>query len=347
MPKEKTETEPEVTETPTEGTKSETEVKTEPESTVPESPDDIPELGEEGISQLLKDDDDSESEGEEATESPEPTPEPKPEGEVKDEPVPVKTEEKAPPAAEKPAEAKPAVEPIPVPEPVPVPVKTEPVQPAAETPPAEPPAEVKPALTAEEQTEGYKEWRGKTEETLASTHYALSEEEVRELDITPEFGKMISTHSARVYMDAVTGAIGHILASMPQLLEAALVTRDATAKGEAAFYAAWPQLNSAEHGVSISRIGHSYRSLNPKVDTETFIRDVGAQAIIALRIPTEAPTVPGTPPASVVEPVVPETPVQPFKPAGSATPGGGREAPESGYSALTREFDEEEAAEFG
>lgn len=320
-----------------------TEVVT--ENDPPEDTSTIPELGEEAIAEFLNDDDDdaldldADTSEKESIETP-------PEGKEKEttveeakpaeEPVP---EEKAKPEGE--GEKPPVAEPKPTETPSPEIPSPAPEQvPGVTPPPSEPvtPTEEAPVLTPEEQTAAYNTWREGIETNLAEGQYALSDDEVIEMDITQEAGKAHSKSMARVYMDSVTGAIGHITKAMPQLLEVALAKRNNESAAEAEFYAAWPGLNRATHGEVIGRLGRTYRTAYPQAPKADFIRDVGAQAIVALRIPlNEAPT------KEVVKEIPPASSAA-FKPAGSGTPSGGPQPKENPFTQLSIEFDEEEMA---
>jgi hypothetical protein len=285
----------------------------------------LPEFGEEQIADFLKEDDDSIEEIEVDAEGKEKT-------------VEAKTPSKEPAVAVVPeGETLPVVELKKEPEVKPV--ETPAPEQAAPVTPTEPEPVVAavPVLTAEEQTKAYEDWREEIENDLATNRYAINDDEASEMDISPEAAKAYSKGLSRVYMDAVTGAIGHMTKAMPQLLETALTTRETTGQAEKDFYTAWPKLNNPEYVPVIQRLGVAYRQLNPSVSKEDFIRDVGAQAHIALRLPVEevAPVVP----ASVVTPIAP---VQPFKPAGSGAPGGGSKGPINPFEALNDSFDVEE-----
>jgi hypothetical protein len=302
-----------------------------------------PELSEEAITELLVEDDaeadeldlDEKPAEVEAEETPPATPAPEGKDKDKTPPAEPKVEEPKPvevaPTGEKPIGEAPkpttppaAVAPTPAPE-----------QKPAETPAPEPAPVTVPVLTPEQQTEAYNTWRTGVEDALAKERYAVTEEEAEGLGLNTESAVAYSKGQARVYMDAVTGAIGHITKAMPQLLEAALHTRDSTSKAEEAFYTAWPKLNSKEHGESINRLGAAYRQLNPTATTEVFIREVGAQSMVALRISPDA-----APAAPVVE--TPAAPSAPFKPAGPGAPSGGALPQPNIFTALSADFDAEE-----
>ena len=76
----------------------------------------------------------------------------------------------------------------------------------------------------------------------------------------------------------------------------------------------------------------AYRHVDPNASLETFVKNVGAQAMIALKIPMEP---------SVVAPVAAAP--APFQPAVARPPVGGPVAKENVFTQLDREFDEEDA----
>lgn len=304
---------------------------------------DFPEFGGDQITDFLSDDDEIDEDAEvKSVETPEIgkekekplVEEPKPETEA----APVEK-----PEGEKPGEASPekVEEPKPEAAPTPAPGQAPPVTPTEPEPvaatPVAPTPEPTPVLSEAEQTEAYQKWRDGIETSLAEDRYAISEEEANDLDISPEAAKRYSRGLSRVYMDAITGAVGHMTQAMPQLLEAALATRDTTSQAEVDFFTAWPKLNAPENKETLSRLGKAYRQLNPNVPAADFIRDVGAQAHIALRIPVEE-AVPAVPASGEAPPA----PSAPFKPAGSGSPGGSPSGDKNAFTVLSEEFDEEE-----
>lgn len=278
--------------------------------------DEIPEFGkdENDIAELLEEEaDDLDAEVIEAK----PTEEP----EVKATEVPASADEVVEQTAE--AEPSPAAEVKPA---IEEPTTEEPKQAVTETPPEAPP--VVKELTAVELEERYGKWRGDTEDVLAEK-YSLTEEMAEELEV--DASKAIPRLMAKVYVDAVSATVGHIVANMPQLLETALAGRERNTSAETEFFAVWPQLVGSEHSEILSRFGVSYRTLHPGASKAEFIRDVGAQAMVALRIPVEAK-------APVAEEIAPA----PFVPAAASAPAGLKRTPANPFTALSDSFDDEE-----
>jgi len=231
-----------------------------------------------------------------------------------------------PPAAAPPAEAVPA--PTPPAAPVAAPAEPAPPSPALPAEPTPP--------TMDEVRATYQENRKALETQIATNVYNLSEEQVQRLDdgdatIIPEL-------AARVYMDAVTGSVAHMITYLPQMIQEVLAGRDAHQEWTDKFYTANPSLDKAAHGAVVDRLGASYRSMYPQASPEEFIRDVGAQAMVAMKV------LPGNgqdAPTPVVQAPVPKTP--PFSPASAG--GGGAPAasgPQNPFDALAESMESEE-----
>lgn len=240
--------------------------------------------------------------------------------------------------AEAPTEAPKEEEPAPTPEPSleGTPQAEPPVETPASTPPeagTEPspqPQATEPVETPEELQARYHAWRTASEEQLAE-HYAISEDMAAELNDDPD--SAIPKIAARVYLDAFTNSVAHMQRMLPSMLEQALAARDANTQYEEQFFTQWPALR--EHTDVVTRLGDSYRQMYPGATPEEFMRDVGAQAMVALRLPTEP-----IPPAPAAEPA--PTPA-PHRPAASSPPASAPvRAPSNPFEALDQEFDTED-----
>ena len=95
---------------------------------------------------------------------------------------------------------------------------------------------------------------------------------------------VISQLMAKVYMDAVTGSVAHMLTRLPGLVEQTLQSREQSGQLEQRFYNAWPALDAQKHYADVERFGRVYRQLNPTATPDDFIRDVGAQLMVALKL---------------------------------------------------------------
>ncbi len=213
----------------------------------------------------------------------------------------------------------PAAEPTQVPQQPPAEPRPEPVAPVAAptepTAPAAPTAPEVPVPTAAEM-------RVQAEEALATQHYALSEEQAAEYDSDPAV--FIAKQSARVYMDSVTNTLAHVLQQLPGLVEGVIEQRKVVDKDEEAFFSAWPKLRDQRE--SVVNIAQVYRQLHPQAPPEQFIRDVGAQTMVALKLTVDE--VPAeTPPA----------PAPPFVPAASSPPAGPTPPPTNPFEQMALE----------
>lgn len=328
MPKKQTEAEPE---TPSEETPP-------TELPPPEVPEVVPEVVDEAAAEAtvqqqgLKDF--LEDEADDLDEEVVPIKEEPPKGQKPAE----KVVEEAPPAEVPPAVAEtPPAEPKPEEPPTPpAPVEAAPAQPPPEAPPAvpaeQPPEPVAPAPTMEQIRETYQKNRSEMEANVASTVYNLSEDQVQRLDDGD--AALIPELMAKVYMDAVTGAVAHMITHLPSMMESVLTGRDDTKVLEDQFYTANPHIDRAQHAETVSRFGLAYRHLYPNAPAEDFIRDVGAQVMVALKIP------PGDGGQPVLEPPAPKTPA--FQPAKGGSPGGAAPPPANPFEVLSDEMASEE-----
>jgi|ETNvirnome_2_300_1030623.scaffolds.fasta_scaffold00633_7 outer membrane biosynthesis protein TonB len=158
------------------------------------------------------------------------------------------------------------------------------VEPSSEIPPKPEPSEGdSPELTLEDVRERWGEIRENAEVNLAETHYAFSDEEVAELSTNAEVA--IPKMMAKVYMDSVQASITHIVTELPRLLQQTQEAQTQASSNENAFFEAWPQL--MEHRDRVFNLASTYRQVNPNASLEQTISDVGAQAIIALRLPVD------------------------------------------------------------
>lgn len=238
-------------------------------------------------------------EGEEA-----PPEEPKPEGEgAPPEEPPTPAVEEKPPEAAPPAEEPPAETPTaPVPEPAPV-------------------------LTAEQVQQQYQTWRSEQEAQLAQHHYAIDEETAKRLDEEP--GVAIPQLMARVHVDSMVSTLGYVANQLPAMIDRAIAQRETRSSDEDKFFERWPTLNVEEHGEAIKLLGGAYRVVNPGATPEQFIRDVGAQTMVAFGL-----ALGNTPPAEE-----PEVPAQkPFTPANASPPSSGPAPRPAGFAAVDDEL---------
>lgn len=210
----------------------------------------------------------------------------------------------AAPAAAKPEEAKPE----------------EPTVPPAGEPP-------QPQPTEEELQERYTTWRTGAEAALAKQHYLLDDATVEELEANAEL--TIPKLMSRVYLDAVTASVGHVIAALPGLITQMNEVQRQSDKAEENFFEAWPLLK--DRRPDVIRLGQMYRQVFPQASEVDFIREVGSQAHIALKIPVAAQEVTPAAPAP-----------KPFTPAVSTAPGGTPQPKANPFEELSNEMAQEE-----
>lgn len=229
----------------------------------------------------------------------EPEPTPKPEAKA----------EAEPPAEEGKAEATPKPTPEPAkPEPA---AKEETPTPAAEVP-ALPEEPQQPQLTPEEQQAQFAEWRGQQIGALTQ-HYQLSEEMVRDLEERPV--EAVPRLFAEAHLSIATTVANAMAAQLPQMVNTLIGQRTTQEEGVERFFSAWPGLDKGNpsHVDALNRLGTVYRQTYPAATVDEYIAHVGAQATLALQIPTDGP-------ANGAADPTPEPPTPAFIPAGSSAP---------------------------
>lgn len=230
--------------------------------------------------------------------------------EVKPAPVPAKSEPvaAAPVSAEPPKTEQPAGEPeydlfAPTPateKPVPVPVAAATPAPAP-APVAAPTATAQPTAPAAEPPK-MEELRANAEKHLL-TAYALSPEDADKMVSAPE--EVVPKLMAKLHMDVLQAAVGGIMAylhnQVPQVVTTTMQQSRDRARLQKQFFAAWPMLGKKDHADTVRNVLRTYVSQNPTASAEQTIREAGAAAMIALRLPlpgmpTAAPAVPTSSP---------------------------------------------------
>lgn len=258
------------------------------------------ETGEAGTPPAVKKE--GEEEGKEATEEVTEA-EKKPEAATEEKKVETKAEEK-------PAEAAPVAQPAPTPVVEEKAKETEAVKP----------------LTDDEAAKLFSDWRNETESLLAQHHYRMSEKDVEEFNENP--AAWVPKAMSRVYLDCISASFQQFVTYLPRMVDQVLDMKASTESRENEFFGAWPELK--QHKDTVLRLGAAYRAQNPTASAEDFIKEVGAQACVALRI-----TPPGMQAAAPKQPEV----KAPFTPA-SQTPAPVPPKPKSNnpFETLAEEF---------
>lgn len=253
-----------------------------------------------------------------------------------------KVGEVEPPAEKPPAEAAKKVETPPKDkeEKPPEPVKTVEAKPP-ETPPEVVKPTPRPEPTAEERAKTYSDLREKSKQDLL-TRYKLPEDMVTKLgvDTAETLQELLPQMAAEMYLDLFEGIWSTMTSQLPALVQGQLqVGKDEQSKKDV-FYTAWPQLNKPEYEDTINRVASSYRSLHRDASRDEFIKEVGAQAWVALRLPISELVALTGGTTETSPPAVPSH--QPANP-GSTKPTLVKKD-ENPYTKLSIEFDEEDAS---
>jgi len=113
--------------------------------------------------------------------------------------------------------------------------------------------------------------------------YQLTEEETDKFLTDP--GSVVPGMVARVYVDVFESVVGAVNQMLP--VSMARVQTEVTQASERTnqFYKAWPLLRTVEGEKTVLAIGKTYRAHNQGATPEEFIRDVGIQAAVALKLP--------------------------------------------------------------
>lgn len=207
-------------------------------------------------------------------------------------------------------------------------------QPAAEEPKTPKPGEFAELAQAVQQQ------RTALESSLADM-YAPNEKQMEEFHTEPQ--KVLGKLAARLHMEIVQNTLGVLAQNIPSAVNGVIEARSLHDGYENEFYKQWPQLKSddpAQKNV-VMQIARAYAHANPQADSKTRIRQIGAQAMVALNLlPTQAPA--AAPAAAPVQPA----PVQPqaFAPAGQAAAATAPAVPKKleGWEAIDASYAESE-----
>lgn len=207
--------------------------------------------------------------------------------------------------------------------------KTPTTEAAATQQEAEKPAQVPQTPEGEKPTEPVqapaKDWRADYETRLMKA-YGMSEDEGTELIRNPH--EVLPKLAARLHLDVTEAVFRGIEAILPQRVAEVLSERTQQETVEKAFYTDWPQLNKPEYRQLVGNMQRLHKQQFPKATQEAFVKEVGAAAMVALRLPMDE--------AAPAAPVVnrPFTPAQP----GGGAPGNSRVNSSNVFESLSEEF---------
>lgn len=115
--------------------------------------------------------------------------------------------------------------------------------------------------------------------------FKLTDEQVEQFEEDP--AQVLSNMAADLYLDIYDSISQGIRTQMPTMVNGILQQQRAVQAAEQQFYGKWPQLAKAEYRDTVQRISTAYHSQNPNTDSETAVKEIGAQAWVALRLPLD------------------------------------------------------------
>lgn len=115
--------------------------------------------------------------------------------------------------------------------------------------------------------------------------FKLTEEQAERLVSDPN--KVLPQMAAKLYLDLFDSMMQGLQSRVPAMIQQHLRQQEARQQADKAFYGAWPQLAKPEYRPVIDRIAATYQQLNPNADAERAIKEIGAQAWVALRLPID------------------------------------------------------------
>lgn len=183
-----------------------------------------------------------------------------------------------PPAAEEPPEQAPSVE-----EPEGEPESAEAQEEEQEQTPEIPqvPEEPQPEQLSPEDLQAQRE---QARAELAE-RFKLSDEQAEALLMNPN--EVLPQLVADVFLDVYDQVVGAIQAKLPEVVSGILEQQRVLNEERESFFREWPELAKDEYQPVIQRIKEAYWQMNPKASREQAVKEIGAQAWVALRLPLD------------------------------------------------------------
>lgn len=147
-------------------------------------------------------------------------------------------------------------------------------------------------------------------DSVAKTLFALSPQDIEGLETNA--AETIPRLLARVFVVAQTQYLQQMARMVPAMMAKQTATQEVYRKNGDAFFKAWPQLNEAQHGDIIRRVGQVWRAQNPRASLEQAIAEIGPMAMMIAKVPA-------TPAAQSARPNGRASPSPAFVPAVSGT----------------------------
>lgn len=139
-----------------------------------------------------------------------------------------------------------------------------------------------PTKTPEEMQKEFAAARNQVMEQLEKT-FALDEETADKFLTAPQ--EVVPKLAARLFLDVYESVMRGMHQSVPAMMQASQAYESKAQKAETDFYGKWPMLKNEQYQKTVLELGSAYRRANPNASTEDFITNVGAAAVVALRLP--------------------------------------------------------------
>lgn len=144
------------------------------------------------------------------------------------------------------------------------------------------------------------------------SYFALDQAAADELTTDPVAA--VPKLMARTMFETIQATMQAVHHFLPQMIEQQNVRQVAAKEAEDKFFGAWPKLDRKVHNEYIRQAAAIYRQMKPQASLDDIIRDVGAQTMVAFKIPAETPKAPW----QKSQPTQATTP--PHRPAAAAAP---------------------------
>ena len=115
--------------------------------------------------------------------------------------------------------------------------------------------------------------------------FKMTEEQADEFERNP--AEALANMAADMYLDIYDTMLRGFQGMLPGMVESVMANVTNRRMAEQKFYKAWPQLAKKEYRATVDRIAETYRQSHPSVDAETAVKEIGAQAWVALRLPLD------------------------------------------------------------
>lgn len=167
-----------------------------------------------------------------------------------------------------------------------------PSQPPAQPPPQAPPlAQAQPSAPPPASDEEVRRQIAEARERIRKAieeRYVIPSEEESALLTSP--GAVLPKLVSRLFLDVYDAVFANVVSQLPALVAPVIDRREQARRYREEFFRAWPQLNKPEYTETVERIARAYRQANPNAPPDKAIREIGAQAIVALGIDAKPST---------------------------------------------------------